>query len=57
MTFNESCHLGLGYVRPWRFDLGSSAATCIYGYPSDFYRNFVCRQFSEFKKLSDFGLH
>ena len=56
MTFNGSCHLGLGYVRPWRFDLGSCAATCIYGYPSDFYRNFACRQFSELKKWLDFSL-
>lgn len=56
MTFNESCHLGLGYVRPWRFDLGLCAATCIYGYTSDFYRNFVCGQFSELKKWLDFSL-
>jgi hypothetical protein len=41
VTSNENCHLGLGYVRPWHFDLDSFAATCTDGYPSDFYRNFL----------------
>jgi hypothetical protein len=56
VTFIESYHLGLGYVRPWRFDMGSCEATFIDGYPLDFYRIFFfSRQFSELKKWSDFG--
>jgi hypothetical protein len=57
VTFIESCHLGLGYVRPMRFDLGSCEATFIDGYPLDFYRNYYYffRQFSELKR-SDFSL-
>lgn len=54
MTFNESCHLGLGYVRPWRFDLGSCAATCIDGCPSDFYRNFVLQTVFRIEKVVGF---
>jgi len=61
VTFIESCHLSLGYVRPMRLDVGSCEATFIDGYPLDFYRNYYyyyyfLRQFSELKKWSDFSL-
>lgn len=55
MNFNESCHLGLGYVRPCVVTWARVRHHLLMAIRRTF-TGILFRQFSELKKWPDFGL-